>query len=275
MTRPTMAAVRELAGFKEPVLVATTANITLSGLQTIDGATMSAGNRVLVKNQTDATENGIYLASAGEWYRAPDAASSRNINKGVLVWVQGGAANANKVFYFSVLAPDLGTDNILLVEMDFGGSAGLSDAPSDSNQYARYNGTWVALDYATLADARAATAGLNIFTTELIETAAELVALTDAATVAVDWDSAINFSLTLGGNRTLGNPTNGQPGTWRTLVVTQDGTGSRTLAYDTNYKFSGGTEPVLTTAAASVDMLSIYCVSATNFFVFSAADMKA
>jgi len=49
---------------KAPVIVATTANITLSGLQSIDGVTVAASDRVLVKNQTAPAENGIYVASA-------------------------------------------------------------------------------------------------------------------------------------------------------------------------------------------------------------------
>lgn len=58
------------------VAVATTSNITLSGLQTIDGFTLSTSDRVLVKNQTDKTTNGIYLASSGAWTRALDFDSS-------------------------------------------------------------------------------------------------------------------------------------------------------------------------------------------------------
>jgi hypothetical protein len=59
--------------WKQPVLCATTANITLTGLQTLDGVTVVAGDRVLVKNQSTASQNGIYLASATAWSRAPDA----------------------------------------------------------------------------------------------------------------------------------------------------------------------------------------------------------
>lgn len=57
---------------KQSVIVATTANITLSGTQTIDGITVAAGDRVLVKNQTAPAQNGIYLASASAWTRALD-----------------------------------------------------------------------------------------------------------------------------------------------------------------------------------------------------------
>jgi len=59
--------------WKQPVLCATTANITLSGLQTLDGVTVVAGDRVLVKNQSTSSQNGIYLASATAWSRALDA----------------------------------------------------------------------------------------------------------------------------------------------------------------------------------------------------------
>jgi hypothetical protein len=58
--------------WKQPVAVATTVNITLSGLQTIDGYTTLAGDRVLVKNQTNAANNGIYIASATAWSRSSD-----------------------------------------------------------------------------------------------------------------------------------------------------------------------------------------------------------
>ena len=59
--------------FHQPVRVATTANITLSGTQTIDGVALSVGDRVLVKDQTTQTQNGIYVVASGAWSRATDA----------------------------------------------------------------------------------------------------------------------------------------------------------------------------------------------------------
>lgn len=58
---------------KDSVRAATTANITLSGTQTIDGVALAVGNRVLVKNQTSAAANGIYVVASGAWTRATDA----------------------------------------------------------------------------------------------------------------------------------------------------------------------------------------------------------
>jgi hypothetical protein len=60
--------------WKQPVVAGTlSSNITLSGAQSIDGVSVVAGNRVLVKNQTDQSQNGIYVAATGAWSRAPDA----------------------------------------------------------------------------------------------------------------------------------------------------------------------------------------------------------
>jgi hypothetical protein len=78
------------AGFKESVAVATTTNITLSGgTPTIDGVIVATGNRVLVKNQTDPTANGIYIIATGAWPRATDADTSLKL-AGATVLVQQG-----------------------------------------------------------------------------------------------------------------------------------------------------------------------------------------
>ena len=129
------------------------------------------------------------------------------------------------------------------------------------------------IDKATAAEIRAGTAD-KYLTADNAEDASEEVALSDAATIAVDWSAFINATVTLGGNRTLGNPTNGEPGTWRLIRVIQDGTGSRTLAFDTAWKFAGGTAPTMTTTAGAEDVLSIYCVSTSVFYTFAALDMQ-
>lgn len=93
--------------------------------------------------------------------------------------------------------------------------------------------------------------------------AAVIYGLTDAATIAVDMSLANNFSVTLGGNRTLGNPTNLTAGQSGIIFLSQDGTGSRTLAYSSYWKFPNGVTPVLTTTASAVDAI-IYTVRTTT-----------
>jgi phage-related tail fiber protein len=79
---------------KESVKVATTANITLSGLQNIDGITLVADDRVLVKNQTAGAENGIYLASAAAWTRATDFVNGL-VTSGAFTFVEQGTSQAD------------------------------------------------------------------------------------------------------------------------------------------------------------------------------------
>ncbi len=81
---------------KVDVVAATTANITLSGTQTIDGVAVTAGQRVLVKNQTAWAENGIYLCAAWSWTRVTDfdANANNEVDLGANVWVQGGTVGA-------------------------------------------------------------------------------------------------------------------------------------------------------------------------------------
>jgi hypothetical protein len=74
---------------KDAVRMATTANINLSGLLVVDGINAIAGDRVLVKNQTNASQNGIYIAGTGAWVRASDFTHSENV-RGTYVFVQWG-----------------------------------------------------------------------------------------------------------------------------------------------------------------------------------------
>src|SRR5260370_10403055 len=91
---------------KAPVRVATTgSNITLSGLQTIDGIALSVGDRALVKDQTDATTNGLYNAQTGVWTRTIDANNNSQFATGMLLTVTAGAANANVTFQLTTATP--------------------------------------------------------------------------------------------------------------------------------------------------------------------------
>lgn len=86
--------VRSSQAIKVPCRVATTANVSLSGLQTIDSVTLVDRDRVLVKNQSSGAENGIYEASTGPWRRAPDWDGSGDIVTGTMVRVTGGTVGS-------------------------------------------------------------------------------------------------------------------------------------------------------------------------------------
>lgn len=83
------------AAYKGPCLVATTANIVLSGQQTVDGVAVVSGDRVLVKDQTDARYNGIWNVDTGDWKRAADFSRVDDVVKGTRVVVTGGTQAGN------------------------------------------------------------------------------------------------------------------------------------------------------------------------------------
>lgn len=99
-------------------------------------------------------------------------------------------------------------------------------------------------------------------------------ALTDGATITPNFAVANNFSVTLGGNRTLANPTNLTAGQHGVIVITQDGTGGRTLAFGSYWKFPAGSAPTLTTTASAVDVLAYYVESSTRITARLIGDTK-
>ena len=101
--------------------------------------------------------------------------------------------------------------------------------------------------------------------TDAAKCTAAVSALSDGSTITVDFTSGIHHSVTLGGNRTFGNPSNdgsavGQCGS---IFITQDGTGGRTASFHSDYKFVGGTAPTLSTSANAVDRLD-YIIKASG-----------
>lgn len=109
------AATGTTSSLKQAVAVATTANITLSGLQTIDGYTTVDGDRVLVKNQTTGSANGVYVAVAGSWTRALDVDTAAELS-GATVFVQNGTTNGSKTFTCTTSNITLGTTSLTFTD---------------------------------------------------------------------------------------------------------------------------------------------------------------
>lgn len=104
--------------FKNSVRVATTANISLSGTQTIDGIAVVVGNRVLVKNQTTASQNGIYVVASGAWVRSIDADTDIEVTPGLLVAVEQGSTQGDNIWQLVTVAPiTLGTTALVFEEV--------------------------------------------------------------------------------------------------------------------------------------------------------------
>ena len=107
--------------WKTSVRAATTANITLSGLQTIDGISVLAGERVLVKNQTTATANGLYNVASGAWTRTTDADAAAEVTAGLSVMVEEGTTNADSQWRLTTDgAVTLGTTALVFAQIGAG-----------------------------------------------------------------------------------------------------------------------------------------------------------
>lgn len=226
--------------WKQAVRVATTANITLATAlengDAIDGVTLATGDRVLVKNQSTASENGIYTVNAsGAPTRATDADSGAEMVN-ASVYVSEGTTNADTQWTCSTNAP-------ITV-----GSTSLTFTQFNSASYSE----------ASAAEIWAGSATGKFISPDKLFDASEVQTLTDGSTITPDFGAGLNFKVTLGGNRTLANPSNAKNGQSGIIKVIQDGTGSRTLSYGSNWRFPGGAASggVLSTAAGSIDVIA-------------------
>lgn len=121
------------AAIKGPVKAATTANITLYAEQTIDGVALVDGDRVLVKDQTAAYENGIYVVDTGQWRRSKDFNRNRDVVEGTMVYVTDGTVNAGTIWSVSSDDNNVGTSNTT-IQLIFAGVA--RDTPHFSSRSA-------------------------------------------------------------------------------------------------------------------------------------------
>ncbi len=179
---------------KAAARVATTANITLSAPQTIDGVAVIAGDRVLVKNQTLPENNGIYIVAAGAYTRSLDFDSLTPIDEinGAMVAIQEGTTNAGKVFVQSGLVATLGTDPINFIFFNSNSSlvGGDGITVSGSNISVDHDGeglTFVATQLALELDGSTLTksaSGLRLSDTAV--TPATLGSATETITLTVD-----------------------------------------------------------------------------------------
>lgn len=154
--------------------------------------------------------------------------------------------------------------SIVKVQGNAGGSGIFTIASPNSNS-----------DYTlTLPTASLTFAGTNVVQSFTAGQSGAVSALTDGATITPDFAVANNFSVTLGGNRTLANPNNMVAGQSGVIKITQDATGSRTLAFGSYWDFAAGVAPTLTTTPNAVDILAYYVDSSTNITARLIGDRK-
>ena len=139
---------------------------------------------------------------------------------------------------------------------------GTTDVPDVSIADVRYVRTSVTVNTTVRGDFVVEAGSLKVGTSARAYN--PITTLTDAASIAVDFALGNNFLVTIGGNRTLAAPTNAVAGQTGQIYVIQDGTGSRTLAYNSAYQFVSGASPTLSTGASDVDILVYSTRSSTT-----------
>jgi len=230
---------------KESVKAATTANITLSNTQTVDGVALAVGDRVLVKDQTTGSQNGIYVVASGAWTRSADANTSAEVNPGMFVFVEQGTVNADSGWVLTTDAP-ITLDTTALVFAQFSGAGqitaglGLTKTGNTLNVGAgtgiTVNADNVALTGQALAFHNLATNGLVTRTAAGTVTARSIAGTANRVTVTngdgVSGNPTIDIASTYVGQSsitTLGTITTG---TWsaNTIATTKGGTGLTSYA---------------------------------------------
>lgn len=223
-------------------------SFTLSGSKTLSNTNYAADEaRAIFLNITSGTGGTVTIPNVEKVYVV------RNATSGTVTFTTGSGTTADvetgEIQLIICTASNVVYATNFLLESTAATELGLGSASL--------------LAEGTAAEYRANTAD-RALSTDQVWAAGAVVGLTDAATVALDMSTFINGSFTIGGNRTLGNPTNPKVGQSGFIQITQDGTGNRTLAYSSNWEFANGSAPALSTAAGAKDVLFYTVLSATS-----------
>jgi hypothetical protein len=230
---------------KASVKVATTSNITLSNTQTVDGIALSVGDRVLVKDQSTASQNGIYVVSSTTWARSTDADTDAEVTSGMFTFVEQGTVNADSGW---VLSTDgaivVGTTALTFVQFSGAGQivagAGLTKTGNTLNVGAgtgiAVNADDVALSGQALAFHNLATNGLVTRTGAGTVTGRSVEGTTNRITVTngdgVSGNPTVDIASTYVGQTSITTLGTIATGTWNATAIgtTKGGTGLTSYA---------------------------------------------
>jgi hypothetical protein len=236
----------------KPVACVATTNINLSGEQTIDGVTTST-SRVLLTGQTTASQNGLWLSNSGAWTRPTDFGTGATVNN-VGVMASGGTANQSIANGYQGWI--LSATSTITVD-------------TSSQTWTQYQPSRLRVGGAFIPTVTVGTGPTGlIIEGKSLEQGVEKVSIigSSGTTLTVPGGpGTTTVDITLTGNCTLTLPTP-QPGSYITLVLRQDSTGSRTVTWpSTIMQWIAQTAPTLSTAANAIDVVTIFSTDGVNW----------
>jgi hypothetical protein len=242
----------------------TTSSATITG-GTIDGTviggTTPAAGTFTSLNSTSGKILTTASAAGGANFRLPHGSAPTTPTNGD-VWTTTGGVFAYINGSTTQLLSSIGT--VSIAQGGTGQTTAL--AAFDALKQQATTSYIGASQFATAAVFRTGTDTTKSLVVDQTWASAAEVTITYAASVAPDMSTFFNSVITLTGNLTLANPTNPKVGQTGVIRLVQDGTGSRTITFGTNWKFAGGTAPVLSTAANATDLLFYQVISSTFIF---------
>ena len=151
----------------------------------------------------------------------------------------------------------------------------IHNAPSGTDKFLAYTSN--GMEWAVPADATKLPLAGGTITGALVlddSVGATITAATSASTITLDLGASVHHSVTLAHNTTFADPSNEVVGESGSIIITQDGTGSRTAAWNSAWKWTGGTAPTLSTTAGAVDRIDYLVVAAGNIQAVASLDVK-
>ena len=171
--------------------------------------------------------------------------------------IRFGTGNDLEIFHdgSNSFIKDTGTGNLVLATSELS----INNAASNEEMIKATENAGVEIFHNNIKKFETASGGISLTG----GAAANITALSDGATITIDMATACHHSVTLGGYRTFAAPSNQVVGQAGSIFITQDGTGSRTAAFNSAFKFVGGTAPTLTTTASATDRID-YIIKSSN-----------